>query len=180
MKLTRKLNGYVTRYCPEHPRALSGTGYKGYVYLHILVAEKILGRPLLEQEVVHHLDGDPSNNAPENLLVLLSSQHNKLHAWISRGAPYRGRCGKKRVNSGKPNGSAVCKQCGEILSLPRAQFCSKTCSGKFNTPRKVPRPTKEELSEQIHAGISFLELGRRYGVSNNAVRKWAKQYGIPW
>lgn len=70
MSNKRLLNGYVTVYCPSHPRAMCGTGYEGYVYEHILVAESMLGRPLLSDEVVHHLDFDKSNNTHTNLLVL--------------------------------------------------------------------------------------------------------------
>ena len=36
---------------------------------HRTVAEWILGRPLKPGEVVHHIDGDKRNNAPENLMV---------------------------------------------------------------------------------------------------------------
>ena len=39
---------------------------------HRRAACALLGRPLLPGEVVHHLDGDSTNNAPENLLVLSS------------------------------------------------------------------------------------------------------------
>lgn len=43
--------------------------------------------------------------------------------------------------------------------------------------RKVTRPTKEELAELIES-TSWVGIGRLYGVSDNAVRKWAKSYGI--
>ena len=46
---------------------------------HRRAASVLLGRPLLPGEVVHHLDGDSTNNAPGNLLVL-SSQ--RFHAHI--------------------------------------------------------------------------------------------------
>jgi len=48
---------------------------------HRVVAEHILGRPLLPGEVVHHVDGNKRNNAPENIMILESqSEHAKLHA----------------------------------------------------------------------------------------------------
>jgi transposase/Zn finger protein HypA/HybF involved in hydrogenase expression len=45
--------------------------------------------------------------------------------------------------------------------------------------RKVPRPTKGELEHLLSIGTSFLSLGKKFGVSDNAVRKWAKSYDIP-
>ena len=44
--------------------------------------------------------------------------------------------------------------------------------------RKVERPSKEELS-QLLLESSFSAIGRTYGVSDNAVRKWCKSYGLP-
>ena len=44
--------------------------------------------------------------------------------------------------------------------------------------RKVARPSKEELESQVKQGVSWLELGRKYGVSDMAVKKWAICYGI--
>lgn len=46
----------------------------GYVYEHILVAEKKLGRQLAPGEVVHHIDEDRMNNHPDNLKVYPSNQ----------------------------------------------------------------------------------------------------------
>lgn len=47
---------------------------------HRIVAEKMLGRALKPGEVVHHIDSDKRNNAPENLMVFSSqSEHVKWH-----------------------------------------------------------------------------------------------------
>lgn len=57
----------------------------GYVYEHVIVAEKKIGRPLRPGEVVHHIDGDKRNNAPSNLEVLASqAEHARLHASARR------------------------------------------------------------------------------------------------
>jgi hypothetical protein len=44
--------------------------------------------------------------------------------------------------------------------------------------RKVMiRPTKEMLTKELNE-TSFTAVGKKYGVSDNAVRKWAKKYAI--
>lgn len=57
----------------------------GYCYMHRRLAEEILGRKLSSNEVVHHLDFNPQNSVPENLIVLSRSNHNKLHSFIAKG-----------------------------------------------------------------------------------------------
>lgn len=66
----RHAKGYICCYAPNHPRTNSK-----YVFEHILVAEKKIGRFLKNDEVVHHIDGVKDNNRPDNLLVLSRSEH---------------------------------------------------------------------------------------------------------
>lgn len=63
-----------------------------YTLTHRLLAAEFLGRPLLAGEVVHHRDGDSTNNSRENLLVLPNQAY---HAHIEavllrerRGQPF--------------------------------------------------------------------------------------------
>lgn len=47
--------------------------------LHCIIAESIIGRSLKKDEVVHHIDKNKLNNHPDNLMVMLRSDHTKLH-----------------------------------------------------------------------------------------------------
>jgi PD-(D/E)XK endonuclease len=43
--------------------------------------------------------------------------------------------------------------------------------------RKVERPSKEKLAELV-LQMSLTEIGKKYGVSGNAVKKWCNSYGV--
>jgi hypothetical protein len=72
-------SGYLKRYKPEHPRAT----VRGEVREHHLIMEKMLGRYLYPEEVVHHCNGDITDNRVYNLRLFSSQSehiayHNKL------------------------------------------------------------------------------------------------------
>ena len=46
---------------------------------HRLIAEQKIGRKLKKGEIVHHINGNKKDNRPENLEVMLSSDHLRLH-----------------------------------------------------------------------------------------------------
>jgi len=52
---------------------------RGYAYEHRLVAEHKLGRRLQAGEMVHHVDHNKQNNAPENLEVVASTAEHRMH-----------------------------------------------------------------------------------------------------
>lgn len=87
-----KLNSKEQKYCLDCARSINRTGklpnsYEpahggGYCWLHRRTAERILGRKLNTNEVVHHMDDNPKNNEIENLIVISRSNHGKLHRFL--------------------------------------------------------------------------------------------------
>lgn len=69
---TRHKAGYTMVRVSDHPRATTGGGH--YVFEHILVMEDLLGRYLLPDETVHHLNGIRDDNRPENLELWVKPQ----------------------------------------------------------------------------------------------------------
>uniref|UniRef100_A0A6H1ZH35 Putative homing endonuclease n=1 Tax=viral metagenome TaxID=1070528 RepID=A0A6H1ZH35_9ZZZZ len=80
----RPAKPYSGKYSPSWKGGRFTCKKKGYIYLrknnkyiseHTFVMEKKIGRKLVNGEVVHHRDGNPSNNKLSNLLLLSSNSN---------------------------------------------------------------------------------------------------------
>lgn len=88
-------DGYIYVTCtPNHPGKKMSDHKKTYVYKHVALMEKKLGRFLTEGEEVHHLDENPKNNTLSNLELRSSEGHAKHHKFWKKSP--RTKPGQKR------------------------------------------------------------------------------------
>lgn len=156
----RILRGYVLLYRPTHHRAQKHGANKGYVFEHIVVAENMIGRKLLQDEVVHHKDRVRSNNEASNLQVMKREEHNRMHSKEQHRLLHHILQGEKR-----------CKKCGTLIC---GHGLCKKCDEER---RRANIPSRETLIPLLE-NISAEKVAKKFGVTGNAVRKWAKMYCI--
>jgi hypothetical protein len=77
-----------------------------------------------------------------------------------------------------------CARCGKRFARVRREqrYCSRACGSRHERARgprpaawKVERPPYEQLRREVEES-SYLAVGRKYGVSDNAIRKWLRAY----
>jgi Zn finger protein HypA/HybF involved in hydrogenase expression len=129
-----------------------------------------LGEPIpLELD---HIDGDHYNNILENLKILCPNCHAKTPT-------YRGKNKRSKNSQTLKNKNQIEK----IKKIYNCSSCKVELKGKCKTglcllchsksQRKVERPPTEQLLMELQES-SYVAVGKKYGVSDNTIRKWLK------
>jgi hypothetical protein len=120
--------------------------------------------------ILDHINGVPNDNRLENLRIVCPNCAATLATHCGRNKPLRA--------------PIACLWCGETFYRKAAsqRYCSRVCGIHSPGPRdpqperrKVERPSYEQLRADLEAS-NFSAVGRKYGVSDNAVRKWLRWY----
>jgi hypothetical protein len=124
--------------------------------------------------ILDHVNGVPNDNRIGNLRILCPNCAATLDT----------HCGLKNK---KPPAVRRCARCGEEFAPKhrRHRYCSRYCGlrwdrrGVVGVPkpglRRVERPSYLDLIFDIEE-TSYVAVARKYGVSDNAIRKWLEQY----
>lgn len=116
---------------------------------HIVVAERALGKPLPRGAVVHHVNGDPGDNRPTNLVICQDTEYH----WVLHV--------RERVLAagGNPDTDKVCSRC----RVPKlfSQFCSRRHKGRVvlnDTCRPCAAIVQQERQAFRRVGMTRHEL----------------------
>jgi transposase-like protein len=121
--------------------------------------------------ILDHINGVADDNRLENLQIVCPNCAATLDT----------HCGRQNR---RPEVRRTCPHCGKefVATDPRRRYCSRYCGRRWDRhavprpgARRVERPPYEALLEEI-AATNWSAVGRRYGVSDNAVRKWVRAY----
>lgn len=111
-----------------------------------------------------HINGLYNDNRLENLRIICPNCHSQTDTYVGKA----NRTGIKKSLGKMRNICIMCQQPAAIGS--KSGLCRKCYDLRR---RKVQRPHREEL-QSIIKEIGFRATGRKYNVSDNAVRKWLK------
>jgi hypothetical protein len=127
--MSRKAFRYAVVRHRGHTRANS----QGQVLAHLVIAEHALGKPLPPSAEVHHVDGNPTNNAHSNLVICEDRLYHKL-------LHYRQ---KVRAHGGDPNIHRLCSRCRK--PKPFSEFVRSKANLAFGLGDKC-RPCRQEFN----------------------------------
>lgn len=131
-----------------------------------------------EKIILHldHINGNNMDNRLENLRLLCPNCHSQTDTYCNNNKrsfkqDYMKQNYDNRNNITKTTKKKKICKCGQEISN-RSITCEKCYKMSI---RKVERPSYEVLLSEI-SDLGYVGVGRKYGITCNAIRKWKKNY----
>lgn len=121
------------------------------------------GKPLTLN--LDHENGNHFDNRLENLRWICPNCDRQLDSNCRKNKAYKATTRKRYY----------CHDCGKEVTTGSKLCCE--CSSKQR--RVVERPNRIDLKKMIRT-MSFVEIGKTFGVSDNTIRKWCKEASLPF
>ena len=108
-----------------------------------------------------HINGDHSDNRLENLSLKCPNCHSQTDTFRAKN--------KKKLES------RICNNCDlEINKSNKSGYC-KNCIPKFRK-KNFKKPTLQELENDLKEFKCYVEIGKKYNVSDKCIQQWIRQY----
>lgn len=111
--------------------------------------------------VLDHVNGIRNDNRSANLRYLCPNCNSQTDTFAGRN--------NKKIKNAK-----ICVDCGKIID--RVSTRCRKCASKIRICKYKIRPPMDELMKYIK--LSNVKIAMVYNVSETAVRKWKKKYGL--
>jgi len=106
--------------------------------------------------------------------AMLPKKYNSFNAGFTNYKKYK-KTNKKRVSRAIQNCIVCNKSLDNWWATKYTKYCSNRCRA-LDTRKVKNRPEKDILISEIEE-LGYCGAGRKYGVSDNAIRKWLRSYG---
>lgn len=114
--------------------------------------------------ILDHKNGINNDDRLENLHWVCPNCNAQLDTTNGKNINY----GVHKINT--------CIDCGKIIGAKSIRCIE--CENKHRISEEVQQVSREELKSLIRI-IPFTQIGTKFGVSDNAVRKWCDKYKLP-
>ena len=146
---------------------------------------------------IHHINGNHSDNRLENLQILCPNCHSQTINFNGKSKNLncedaieklkeREKVRQQEIEQRKkywsgerkktnPVKTKICLQCGKTFIGRGEKYCSRECAAKAAIKDEI---TINQIYEAAKEVKSLIQLGKKFNMTDNGIRKWLKKYGI--
>lgn len=174
-------NGAERQICGKVLTKTTNNGGYYYVHLyknnvmHVFAVHRLVAEAFIQHDdsknVVHHKDHNRTNNCVGNL-EWVTQQQNIVESVTRR--TYR-----DYKDSHNLLGTHKCLDCGRLVRYKSVRC--KPCATKYiQRNYKSHKLTSDEVKNALVTNHgNFTQAAKAFGMTDNALRKWCKKYGLP-